>query len=57
MYLCRRLCLHGAVCVMLQFCYRITSKMNAEKQLFLACIIVVQPINHAGRYTVAVIQQ
>jgi len=26
--------------------------MTAEKQLFLACITVVQIISHAGRYTV-----
>jgi len=40
--------------VIIQFCFRITLKMNAEKQLFRACIIVVQLINHAGRYAVAV---
>ena len=60
-FLFRCLCLHVALCVIcstliLQFCFvRITLKMNAEKQLFLACIIVVQLISHAGRYTVVVI--
>jgi len=38
--------------LILHFCFRITSKMTAEKQLFLACITVVQIISHAGRYTV-----